>query len=261
MKIFKTFSVILLVFIMQECFSQGCSDRMVQIFPITNTITSNSAFLINFSEDDYKIKDKIETLVFTASSSTGKKYKLSIIESNFSGTLGQFFLKSKSKLSFGDTISINISLKNKDTLSGKIKLLNNSINWKKWVVKFKTDKKRPILLREPTYQVFDYKNGLTRGYSVEFLNLEMQDNSFTDPDYNIGDYELFLKAYFCVEFMNQRFICSGDHETPRIFNGTCRGNFNFEYNKSYSAKIRAVDTSGNFSKNEKILYFKTTTSN
>lgn len=261
MKIFKTFSVFLLVFIMQESFPQGCCGSMVEIFPITNTITSNSAFLIDFCEEQYKIKDKKKTLVFTASSSTGKKYKLSIIESNFSGTLGQFFLKSKSRLRLGDTISINISLKNKDTLSGKIKQLNSSINWKKWVVKYKTDKERPILSREPTYQVFDYKNELARGYSVEFLNLEMQDNSFTDPDYNIGDYKLFLKAYFCVEFMNQRFICSADHQTPRIYNGTCRGNFNFEYNKSYSAKIRAVDTSGNFSKNEKVLFFKTTTSN
>jgi hypothetical protein len=168
--------------------------------------------------------------------------------------MGQFFLKSKSGIKIGDTISISISLKNKSELEGNIKKLDSYINWKKWVVKYKKDTERPTWRStEIKSQLFNYGTGLA--VELDPYNSSISDNLYSEL-IKVKDYE-WIPYYFLIEFMNERFISSGDHTSPRLFNGTCNGNFTFELNKSYAAKLRAVDASGNFSKETKILNFNT----
>jgi len=256
--------ILFFLLVMQESFCQNECDgcRMIQVYPKRKTISSNSAFLIDFCEKYHKIKNeidgKLDDYEFEAISTTGGKYKLTMLETNFSGGMGQFFLKSKSGMNIGDTISISISLKNKSKLEGNIKVLFEELKWYKWIVKYKKDKEKPQWRSgEITYQLFNYNFGLAvelDPYGVMFL-----DNSINEA-IEAKDYESSAH-YFLIDFMNGRFISSGDHTTPRLFNWVCNGNFNFENNKSYSAKLRAIDASGNFSKKIKVINFDTTISN
>lgn len=254
MKKMNLIFILFFLFVTQKSFCFECEGyNGVQVYPIRNTICSNSAFLIDFSEKEFKIKGQLKDLEFTAISTTGKKYKLIILETNFSGSMGQFFLKPKSAIKIGDTISISLSLKNKSELEGGINKLESYIKWKKWVVKYKKDTEKPIWKQSgEEYNLFNYGTGL----AVELVGFSFSDNLYSEL-IKVKDYE-WVPYYYRIEFMNERFISSGDHTTPRLFNGICNGNFTFENNKSYSAKIRAVDASGNFSKVSKTIYFNTT---
>lgn len=246
-----------LLFSLQKSF---CQDECIQyhyvgIFPIRPTISASSAFLIEFSEKYYHMKDKVKDLVFTATSTTGKKYKLTLLESNFSGSMGQFFIKPKSVMKIGDTISIQLSLKNKAKLDGKIETLYNSFESRKWIVKYKKDNQNPTWTDNIyEYRLYKYSTGL----AVELAGFGATDN-FIVESIKQKDYESSA-FYYCIEFKNERYLSSADHTGPRLFNGSCNGNFTFEYNKTYSAKIRAVDASGNFSKKAVTLNFDTTIS-
>jgi hypothetical protein len=266
MKYFQQLLIILLLFITQETICQivtqktmyqTCCKRSVEIFPIAENISSNSAFLIDFCELNYKLKKKVKDLIFIAISTTGMQYKLTVLASNFSGTMGQLFLKAKQGIKMGDTISIKLRLKNKSRLSAKIKELGSFINQKKWTIKFKADKIKPCWLSDPNYFIWEHNEFNNRGYSIA-LNIDVLDNSRTDHDYFLADYS-FLPYFFQVKLYKEKFICTSDHRDAKIYNGSCGANFSFEYNKLYNADIKVVDASGNFSNIKKVLCFETKT--
>lgn len=222
-----------------------CCGRSVQLFPTNVNIPANGAFLIDFCEEKYQLQNQFEDLIFRAVTSSGKRYRLKVIEANFSGSMGQLLLKPRRNIKIDDTVSIHISMKRRDSLPPKIKEFDRSVNYKKWVSRFRPDHILPYWTRQPETLLSNYTKEIVRGYNVG-INPTVMDNSRAE-DYTLGDYQ-WLPVYLCVEFEGQRFICSADHTTPTIGRSdVCGGNFEFDYNRPYVAKIWVVDVCGNFS--------------
>ena len=131
---------LLIAFILTLCFSQKalscCGADYVGIFPKGPNISTNAAFLIDFTENDFPIKGKIPNLGFSALTTTGEQTKLTVIGTNFSGSEGQVFLKVNFNLKIGDTISIKVSSLNGDSLPGKAKDFAKIVSQKKWTVNY-----------------------------------------------------------------------------------------------------------------------------
>ncbi len=233
-----------------------CAGDYIGLFPRGFNISSNATFLIDFAEHDFALKNKISDLVFTAITTKGKCFKLTVLETNFSGTMGQVFLKVKSNLKLGDTIFIHVSLLNDDTLSGKIKKFASIISFRKWVVKFQTDNEIPAWASDTiSYSTDDSRNSSAPGYSINF-NPKVTDNSITSDNYKLSG-KLSLPFFYEVTLGNQKFICSADGSNPGIYSSICGSNFIFEIDKSYSATVKIIDASGNFALQEKTFVFKT----
>jgi hypothetical protein len=234
----------------------NCCDRSTELWPTNQNVPATSAFLIDFCEDNYKLKDQFKKLIFKAVTPSGKRYRLKIVEANFSGKMGQFLLKPRRPIKIGDTVSIKVYRRNGDSLTGKLHEFDWSVNYKKWVSRFKPDHTAPVWNKPPIYSHWDHKDYLSRHYSIE-INFDASDNS-RHVDYTTGNYD-WLPLYLRVELDGQRFICSADHTVPSIDKGSCGGNFDFELNRTYVAKIRIVDVSGNFSETVEAISFVTKT--
>lgn len=234
-----------------------CAGDYIGIFPRGANISVNTTFLIDFSERDFALETKMTNLLFTAISKTGKQYKLSVLATNFSGTMGQVFLKVNSKLKLGDTISIRVSLLNDDTLSGKTINFARGVSWRKWAVTFRADNDAPIWTNDTiAYSTYDSRNSSAPGYSVNF-NPKVTDNSVTNDKYKING-KSSQPFFYEVTLNNQKFICSADGGYPGIYYSICGSNFSFGIDQSYTATVKIIDASGNYSQREKILVFKTT---
>lgn len=234
-----------------------CIANYVSVSPKGIYVSKNTTFLIDFSESEFSLKNKISDLVFTAVSTKGKSYKLMVLETNFSGTKGQVFLKVKSKLSIGDTISLMVSSISNDTLTIKSRDFLNRINNRKWVVLFKADKEMPIWLSDTiSYSLYDSRYTSAPGYSVTF-NPKAIDNSKSNNKKTI-DEKSKLPLLYLIELDSQKFICSSGGKDPSIYYGICGSNFYFNVDKTYKATIRLIDASGNYSINTKTVLFTTT---
>lgn len=249
-------SVFFLAFAITDSTAQkipDCCGRGVQLFPSNVNIPANGAFLIDFCEEKFQLQGKYEQLRFHAVTPKGKRYRLKVIEANFSGSMGQLLLKSRRNIRRGDSVSVRISMKGQDSLPPKIKALDWAINYKIWVSRFQSDDILPYWTAQPETLLSNYTKEIVRGYNVG-INPTVMDNSRSE-EFTVGDYN-WLPVYLRVEFEGQRFICSADHTTPTIGRSdVCGGNFEFAYNRQYVAKIWVVDVCGNFSAETKYLPF------
>ena len=223
-----------------------CTSEYVGVYPGGTFVSTNTSFLIDFSETDFSLKNKISELVFIATSTKGKQFKLKVLQTNFSGTMGQVFLKVKTKLNQGDTISIQVFSKKGDILTGNLKSFSSQINYRKWVVNFDADKEFPVWTKDSIkYTTQDTRNSSAPSYEV-ILNTKINDNAIALP------------ILFLVVFDNQKFICNSYNYKTSIYFGMCGSNFNFEIDKTYSATLTAIDASGNYSIDTKSASFTTT---
>jgi hypothetical protein len=234
-----------------------CGGEYIGVYPRGSYVSSNSTFLIDFAEDDLTLKNKISDLVFTAVNTNGKRYKLTVLGTNFSGTMGQVFLKVKTKLKIGDTISIQVSSIKGDSLSGKTMKFANVIGYRKWTVHFEADKERPTWTTDSiTYSTLDSRDSSAPSYVVIFKT-KVNDNSRSNEKNKVNE-KASLPFFYLVVLDNQKFICASDNSDMGIFFGMCGSNFNFGIDKTYSATLKAIDASGNYSNNTKTILFTTT---
>ncbi|MFZ4798054.1 MAG: hypothetical protein ACOYMA_11200 [Bacteroidia bacterium] len=249
--------LILGTFLSSQTIKACCIGEYVQVFPRSSYVSSNSSFLINFSEGDFNLKNNISDLVFTAITTKGKRYKLTVLETNFSGTTGQVFLKVKSKLNIGDTISIEVNSIISDTLTGKTKDFSRNLSYRKWVVQYKMDKELPTWTDDSiSYTTHDSRNSSAPGYGVIF-KVKIKDNLIYDSK-NKASPKSTLPIFYSVTLDEQKFICAAENNDPSISYSICGSNFNFEVDKTYTAIFTAIDASGNYSKNTKTILFTTT---
>lgn len=234
-----------------------CVGSYISVSPRGKFVSSNTTFLIDFSESEFLLKNKMSDLVFTAVSTKGKSYKLTVLETNFSGTMGQILLKVKSKLSIGDTISLMVSSNTNDTLTINSRSFLSLINNRKWVVLFKADKELPIWTSDSiSYTTYDSRYSSAPGYNVTFKPKAI-DNSKSKNKKTI-DEKFKLPLFYLIELDNQKYICSSGERDPSIYYGICGSNFYFNIDKTYKATIRLIDASGNYSLNAKSVLFTTT---
>lgn len=254
----QLFTILILgMFLSSKMAFACCAGDYVGVFPKGTLISSNSVFLIDFSEKDFFLKNKSTDLIFTAITTKGVRYQLRVLETNFSGTMGQVLLKVESKLNLGDTISIQVSLTNSNTLSGKTENFANSISYKKWVVRFEADTVIPTMTNDSIkYSTHDSRNSSSSGYSVIF-KYKINDNSKLKLKSNVNE-EVSSPLFYLIILENQKFICASENSDPSIYFGMCGRNFNFEIEKPYSATLKAIDASGNYSLDSKKVLFTTT---
>ncbi|HUM53350.1 MAG TPA: hypothetical protein PK431_16115 [Chitinophagales bacterium] len=235
-----------------------CASGYLTIYPNTTLVSSNTAFLIEFQEGYFKVKDIIPKLLFTAINQKGISYNLLILETNFSGSDGQILLKSKQNININDTISIKVSFLNTDTLNEELTSFQNIVNMKKWIVVYKKDNQKPKWINDTTkYTTDDSRQSSAPGYSVIIYP---KTNEKTKQFRNNKDIsELSLQMYYKVFFNNQEFICPAINGSFYISYSICGSNFSFDLNKDYIANLQAIDASGNYSKKLKLVKFKTTT--
>jgi len=252
-KYFKIVVLIILLIANDKIFA-CCAGDFIGIYPRNSSITRNSAFLLEFNERDFPINNKISEIEFVAINSKGKEYILTIIQNNFSGTMRQFFLKSNSKFRHGDTLYITTKYRTKNNVDINIEKFSRGISYKKWVVEYKEDTKKPFWLTDTiNYTTNDHRNSSVHGYSVSF-NLPLSDNSKTERKYERKNkYE--LPFYYEVISENQKFICSAENGSPLIYSSICGTNFNFTIGKKQNARFIGIDNSGNFSEEDKKFTF------
>lgn len=251
--IFLSFT--LLIILKTELFG-CCGSHMVSVFPSTPAISSNSIFLVDFSENDFKFKtkNKIASFEFIAVGNSGQNYPLKIIVLNYSGTHGQVLLKADENFQISDSISI--SAKYKETLSADSNEINSFIaqlSWRKWKVVRKEDKSKPILLaKEVKKSVIDHRGSSAPGFGIKF-NMKASDNSFKELTVKQYD-DLVSPMLFEISFEGQKLIVNSHQFNFSIYSGMCGRNFDFTLDKDYVATVRAIDASGNYSKEQKINF-------
>ncbi len=233
----------------------SCAGNYLAVYPRAMHISSNPAFLIDFSEKDFRLRNEISQIIFTAVSAKGRHIKLFPLSVNFSGTMGQVFLKAGGGLQRGDTVSIIISHVNGDSLGGMTKNFAARVARCQWVVAFKPDRKAPRWVSDSIgYSFNDMRSSSEPGYSIRF-NPCVTDNSRVSNNYRIQG-KVVLPLFYEVTLANEKFICMSEAgSSPSMDYSICGSDFSFGADTLYTAAVRPVDSSGNFGRIEKRFIF------
>ncbi|MBK9480699.1 MAG: hypothetical protein IPO02_01665 [Bacteroidetes bacterium] len=244
------FILIIIVLILNYSHAQAlCAKDHITVFPFSKTISSNSIFILDFSESYYKMKDALSHCKFYAINTKGNRFTNLEIQTNYSGICGQIIFTPTKKFKFGDTISIKLIYDSLCDLK-KMDKISNFLKTKFWKVEIKTDRVKPVWSTDTfAYEILDYTYWSDASYAIIFKP-KIIDNTFSSYNSNTS-----IPYYFEINLDGNTFICSSESSSPQIYTGDCGSNFFLGRNKTYKSTIRAIDGSGNYSVSRKFEFF------
>lgn len=227
----------------------SCAGQFVNIYPKSGQVSKNPIFLIDFSERDYLIYDKLECANFYIEYENGKTVKLTLLNKNKAvNTNAQFILTSKRKLKSGQKFSLRF--KNLKTR----KEFKELIEYRIWTVLDEKDKVKPCFLSDfktTYYTNFDIPGG---GHFIRVKGSFKDENKINKGLKEQSKTELLAEI---TEQNGNSYFVPIRNSTFELYEGSCGTLFHISRKKINNFRVRVWDYSGNKSKEVKLLSFKT----
>ncbi len=228
-----------------------CGSGGISILPSGGEISQNSIFVIGFQERDFPFtKDLLGANIYLKSE-TGRRVKLNVIDMVKGPRSGvTLVLKAKRKLKRGKTVSIEM-VGFDDKGSG----FKARIGKKKWTVSYKKDRLAPKFVGVPkaTFDspVIETEEGRIISYNSAGSVVLRGQLEFVDGE-KVKPNQVLLELTV-QDGSGTRFFATVSNGKFAIQSSICGGNFDVEYQKDYTFKVRLMDFSGNKSKDYKLL--------
>jgi hypothetical protein len=250
--------IVILLCLTKSVMAVCCVGSSVDVYPRNTNISTNSLFIIRFTERDFKLKNGINGFVFRAATSSGKTVRLEPLNIYFSGTEGEIVLKPTDNYPLNDSVSIKVFYVGNAKLDSlKEKTFISMVQYHKWKVTVEPDIIAPVWQDTvPSFRTMDGAGSSVGGYQI-FFKLYSNDNYFNELKMKKNGF-IFSPLYYEITFEGNVFI-EEDHTdlSCSINSSICGNNFNFKLNENYTAKIRVMDESGNYSATSKTIVFNT----
>lgn len=245
----KGIFLIILLFLGTTASFACCVSGSVTIYPRGNIISENPIFLIEYSERDYHIFEKIEEIGFYIEYDNGEEVKLLVSSSNSAASVNsQFVLSPISELNISDN---NFSIKVRGTTISKN--FQKFLSYRKFSVKLKKDTIPPNFSSPIKGTYANYLNSSASGHSVNFSTSYDDNYEFLFQRSNRKMSELLVEL---SDEKGNTYLIAITNSTFGIYQGMCGSYFLFSINTNLKFYIQLVDFSGNKSEAIREIEFK-----
>lgn len=229
-----------------------CASEMITISPKGNEIPQNPIILIDFTENDYKIYEKLDEARFYLIDEKGYEINVEVLERNEGFYIwAQVLLKPKKELEVGRKVSLRIA---DVRVQGEAqKKFVQTIQSKRWEVKYEVDTTAPMFTDDMTIQYVNLFNSSAPGHGINITTKYWDNNEYK---YEINKR---IKRQIIIEVINEegkRYLLTTNGNQFGIFHGICGAVFELKQDTSCSFKMRLLDFSGNKSDESKEVKFK-----
>ncbi len=273
MHLTKKFTILcLLIFCSFQMGFACCAGEQLRVFPSSDHIAQNPIFLVEFSGIKPNLK-KYKRIYLK--DQKGKQINLEIIEGYGNSeriTNRQQYdyqdrfvlLKPEKKLARNAVVSMVVETGME--IDARMKIEIERLQKKSWKVKFKSDKRDPILGPEITAKYHGHFNSSASGHSIR-LNMQAMDNYTYVPSFPANFTEERKLKYprkpeMLIELKDEagnKYIYPLSDGSFSLSNGACYRNFKLPNRikegeiMRYRFEARLMDFSGNISKDTRLI--------